>query len=147
MKCGVVFHLWLSPVFWCSSLLRVCVSSTKTLFSSGSRSLRRSRFGQQQKPFLLCSCFIYWLNWKGSACLQKTHEDAMMLINCRSWEEGPFEVGIAAECKCMDPGAGFERVWLEVWWFDLWKWGVNDSKELGNDCAFIIMLPNTKYFE
>lgn len=25
-------------------------------------------------------------------------------------------------------------------------WGVNDSKELGNDCAFIIMLPNTKCF-
>lgn len=40
--------------------------------------------------------------------MQKTCEDVMMLINCKNWEEGPFEVGIAAECKCVDPGAGFE---------------------------------------
>lgn len=25
-------------------------------------------------------------------------------------------------------------------------WGANDSKELGNSCAFIIMLTNTKCF-
>lgn len=34
----------------------------------------------------------------------------MMLLNCRSWEEGSFEVGIVAEYKCTDPGSGFERI-------------------------------------
>lgn len=80
------------------------------MFSSGGRFLRTPRFGQQQKPFVLGSFLICWLNWKGGGSLQKTREDVMMLINCRNWEEGPFEVDIAAQCKCMDPGAGFEGI-------------------------------------
>lgn len=60
--------------------------------------------------FLLSLCLICWLGWKGGGSLQKTREDVMMLTECRSWEEGPFEVGIAAEYKCMDPGAGFGRL-------------------------------------
>jgi len=51
--------------------------------------------------------------------LQKTREDVVVLINCRSWEEGPFEVGIAAESESVDPGAGFEGICCRVWWFGL----------------------------
>lgn len=41
--------------------------------------------------------------------LQKAYEGVMML-SCRSWEEGPSEVVIAVQYKCMDSEAGIERI-------------------------------------
>lgn len=53
-------------------------------------------------------CLLHLLSLIDS--LQKAYEDVMMLISCRSWEEVPFEVVIAVQYKCMDSGAGVERI-------------------------------------